>query len=141
MRPDGDREGLVAHHLQVPGGTDRAEWPDELIRDEFAARRAPDADWTLERGPTRRCRRWRVPASRAFIELHGGGSAQLLDPSPELYLDRVWRATRFSYDMTRMPHTRPDGGTFGRRLQLARLRRITASRPAAAEPAGPPLTW
>lgn len=60
-------------------------------------------------------------------------------------LDRVWQATRFSYDMTRMLHTRPDGGAFDRRLQLARLRRITASRQAAAELAanytGLLLTW
>lgn len=71
--------------------------------------------------------------ARALIELHRTGSAQLLDRYSELCLDRVWQATRFSYDMTRMLHTDPDGDAFEHRLQLARLRRITASRPAAAE--------
>jgi p-hydroxybenzoate 3-monooxygenase len=32
-----------------------------------------------------------------------------------------------------MLHTQPDGDAFDRRMQLARLRRITASRHAAAE--------
>ncbi|NGO13262.1 4-hydroxybenzoate 3-monooxygenase [Streptomyces sp. HC44] len=71
--------------------------------------------------------------ARAFIELHRTGSPQLLDRYSELCLDRVWQATRFSYDMTRMLHAQPDGDAFEDRLQLARLRRITASRPAAAE--------
>ncbi|MEV0226415.1 4-hydroxybenzoate 3-monooxygenase [Streptomyces sp. NPDC050704] len=71
--------------------------------------------------------------ARGFAELHRSGSAQLLDRYSELSLDRVWQATRFSYDMTRMLHAQPDGDAFENRLQLARLRRITASRPAAAE--------
>jgi p-hydroxybenzoate 3-monooxygenase len=171
-------------YLQVPNGTDPAEWPDERVWDELAARFAIDADWTLERGPITAksvtpmrshvhepMRHGRlllagdaahiVPPTgakglnlavsdvrvlaRALIELYESGKAQLLDRYSELCLDRVWQATRFSYDMTSMLHTRPDGGAFDHRLQLARLRRVTASRQAAAELAanytGLPLTW
>ncbi|MFD8042383.1 4-hydroxybenzoate 3-monooxygenase [Streptomyces chartreusis] len=71
--------------------------------------------------------------ARALIELHRTGSAQLLDRYSELCLQRVWQATRFSDDMTRMLHAQPDGDAFDHRMQLARLRRITASRHAAAE--------
>ncbi|MEE1941289.1 4-hydroxybenzoate 3-monooxygenase [Streptomyces sp. TRM 70361] len=38
-------------YLQVPNGTDPADWPDERVWDELAARFAVDGDWTLERGP------------------------------------------------------------------------------------------
>ncbi|MGP3924332.1 4-hydroxybenzoate 3-monooxygenase [Streptomyces sp. 8N616] len=38
-------------YLQVPNGTDPAEWPDERIWDELDARFAVDGDWKLERGP------------------------------------------------------------------------------------------
>lgn len=40
-------------YLQVPGGTDPADWSDERIWDELDARFATDADpgWKLERGP------------------------------------------------------------------------------------------
>ncbi|MEU9207299.1 4-hydroxybenzoate 3-monooxygenase [Streptomyces sp. NPDC048415] len=71
--------------------------------------------------------------ARGFAELYRTGSGQLLDRYSQLCLGRVWQATRFSYDMTRMLHAQPDEDAFEYRLQLARLRRITASRPAAAE--------
>ncbi|MFC8242784.1 4-hydroxybenzoate 3-monooxygenase [Streptomyces chartreusis] len=71
--------------------------------------------------------------ARALIELHRTGDTQLLDRYSELCLQRVWQATRFSDDMTRMLHAQPDGDAFDHRMQLARLRRITASRHAAAE--------
>ncbi|MFD8074815.1 4-hydroxybenzoate 3-monooxygenase [Streptomyces sp. NPDC059718] len=38
-------------YLQVPGGTDPADWSDERIWDELDARFAVDGDWKLERGP------------------------------------------------------------------------------------------
>jgi len=69
----------------------------------------------------------------ALTDLHRTGSTQLLDRYSELCLSRVWQATRFSYDMTRMLHAQPNGDAFESRMQLARLRRITASRHAAAE--------
>lgn len=71
--------------------------------------------------------------ARAFAELHRGGSEQLLDEYSRMCLSRVWQATRFSYEMTKMLHAQPDGDAFENRLQLARLRRIAASRHAAAE--------
>ncbi|MFE0525885.1 4-hydroxybenzoate 3-monooxygenase [Streptomyces sp. NPDC058954] len=71
--------------------------------------------------------------ARAFTELHRSGSEQLLDDYSRVCLSRVWQATRFSYEMTKMLHAQPDGDAFEARLQLARLRRITASRHAAAE--------
>ncbi|WP_328982557.1 4-hydroxybenzoate 3-monooxygenase [Streptomyces mirabilis] len=159
-------------YLQVPNGTDVADWPDERIWDELAARFAVDGDWRLERGPitAKSVTPMRsyvhepmshgrlflagdaahiVPPTgakglnlavsdvrvlaRGLIESHRTGSTQLLDQYSDLCLERVWQATRFSYDMTRMLHAQPNGDVFGHRIQLARLRRITASRHAAAE--------
>ncbi|MEV6179261.1 4-hydroxybenzoate 3-monooxygenase [Streptomyces sp. NPDC052016] len=71
--------------------------------------------------------------ARAFEALHTTGSARPLDGYSDRCLERVWQATRFSYDMTRMLHAQPDGDAFDHRMQLTRLRRITASRHAAAE--------
>ncbi|MGI5380039.1 4-hydroxybenzoate 3-monooxygenase [Streptomyces sp. CA-251387] len=71
--------------------------------------------------------------ARALAEHYRTGGGQLLDRYSELCLQRVWQATRFSDDMTRMLHVQPDGDAFDHRMQLARLRRITASRHAAAE--------
>ncbi|MGW6731045.1 4-hydroxybenzoate 3-monooxygenase [Streptomyces sp. NPDC055013] len=71
--------------------------------------------------------------ARALVDLRRTGNTQLLDSYSELCLQRVWQATRFSDDMTRMLHAQPDGDAFDHRMQLARLRRITASRHAAAE--------
>lgn len=38
-------------YLQVPNGTDPADWPDDRIWDELEARTAIDTPWKLERGP------------------------------------------------------------------------------------------
>ncbi|MER7722564.1 4-hydroxybenzoate 3-monooxygenase [Streptomyces sp. NPDC096323] len=38
-------------YLQVPNGTDPADWADERIWDELDARFAIDGDWKLRRGP------------------------------------------------------------------------------------------
>ena len=38
-------------YLQVPNGSDPADWSDERIWDELDARFAIDGDWKLERGP------------------------------------------------------------------------------------------
>lgn len=71
--------------------------------------------------------------ARALTGLYRTGDSQLLDKYSDLCLQRVWQATRFSDDMTRMLHVQPDGDAFDHQLQLTRLRRITASRHAAAE--------
>jgi p-hydroxybenzoate 3-monooxygenase len=159
-------------YFQVPNGTDVADWPDERIWDELAARFAVDGDWRLGRGPvtSKAVTPMRsyvhepmshgrlflagdaahiVPPTgakglnlavsdvrvlaRGLIESHRTGSTQLLDQYSDLCLERVWQATRFSYDMTRMLHAQPNGDVFDHRIQLARLRRITTSRHAAAE--------
>ncbi|MEV0174128.1 4-hydroxybenzoate 3-monooxygenase [Streptomyces sp. NPDC050803] len=69
----------------------------------------------------------------ALTEWCRTGGTQLIDRYSEVCLERVWQATRFSYDMTKMLHAQPDGDAFDQRMQLARLRRVTASRHAAAE--------
>ncbi|MFD6314539.1 4-hydroxybenzoate 3-monooxygenase [Streptomyces nigra] len=71
--------------------------------------------------------------ARGLEELHRTGDSRILDHYSELCLRRVWQAVRFSDDMTRMLHTRADEDAFDHRTQLARLRRITGSRDAAAE--------
>jgi p-hydroxybenzoate 3-monooxygenase len=71
--------------------------------------------------------------ARALTALHRTGSAELLDRYSDLCLERVWQATRFSDEMTKMLHAQPDGDAFESRIQLTRLRRITASHQAAAE--------
>ncbi|MDT9698422.1 4-hydroxybenzoate 3-monooxygenase [Streptomyces sp. P17] len=71
--------------------------------------------------------------SRALAAWRSTGETQLIDRYSDVCLARVWQATRFSYDMTKMLHAQPDGDAFDQRMQLARLRRITASRHAAAE--------
>jgi p-hydroxybenzoate 3-monooxygenase len=71
--------------------------------------------------------------ARAFAHLECTGSEQLLDSYSQLCLERVWQATRFSFDMTTMLHAQPGGGAFEERLQHARLRRIADSPQAAAE--------
>ncbi|MFF7354022.1 4-hydroxybenzoate 3-monooxygenase [Streptomyces filipinensis] len=38
-------------YLQVPAGTDAAEWPDDVIWTELRRRLETDDDWRLERGP------------------------------------------------------------------------------------------
>ena len=58
------------------------------------------------------------------------------DPGPaDAYsaasLDRVWRATHFSWWMTSMLHVDPDPDPFGAQLQLAQLRYVISSRAAA----------
>jgi p-hydroxybenzoate 3-monooxygenase len=167
-------------HLQVPAGTDPADWPDARVRDELAARLAvdddpdgiDDIDRTLEHGPVTvrsvtplrahvhepmRYGRLLLAGdavhglppiaatsldlavsdvtllARALVQLYTDGTAQLLDRYARLCLDRVWQAARFGDDLIRLLHTRPDGGAFDHRLQLAGLRRITRSREAAAE--------
>ena len=46
-------------------------------------------------------------------------------------LDRVWRATHFSWWMTSMLHVNPDADGFDRQLMLNQLRYVTSSQAAA----------
>jgi p-hydroxybenzoate 3-monooxygenase len=68
----------------------------------------------------------------ALAEYYSEGSPRALQAYSTTCLDRVWRAQRFSGWMTSMLHRYPDRDTFERRLQLAELRYVTASRAASA---------
>ena len=62
---------------------------------------------------------------------------------PDTALQRVWRATHFSWWMTSMLHT--TGDPFDAELQLSQLRRVCSSEAAARELAenytGLPMEW
>ncbi|GAA1808880.1 4-hydroxybenzoate 3-monooxygenase [Luedemannella flava] len=68
-----------------------------------------------------------APALIAWLR---DGDPSLADAYPAAALRRVWRATHFSWWMTRMLHPLP-GDPFTTQLQLAQLRYVTTSRPAA----------
>ena len=71
--------------------------------------------------------------SDGLVAWYRDGSATGLDAYSATCLQRVWRAQEFSNWMTMTLHRFPeDHGGFDRRLQLARLRRVTTSRSAAA---------
>ncbi|MFE9838472.1 4-hydroxybenzoate 3-monooxygenase [Streptomyces sp. NPDC005551] len=74
-----------------------------------------------------------VTFARALVHLRATGSAERLDAYSETCLRRVWQAERFSYDMTTLLHRAPDAPPFEDRIQLARLRRIAASRAAETD--------
>ncbi len=59
------------------------------------------------------------------------GDPGLADAYSAASLDRVWRATDFSWWMTSMLHVDPDPDPFGAQLQLAQLRYVISSRAAA----------
>ena len=59
------------------------------------------------------------------------GSWDLADAYSESCLDRVWRATHFSWWMTSMLHVNPAADTFDEQLMTAQLRYVTSSRAEA----------
>ncbi|MFD9631030.1 4-hydroxybenzoate 3-monooxygenase [Streptomyces violascens] len=75
-------------YLQVPNGTDLAEWPDARIWDELDARLATGADpgWKLERGPVVAksvlpMRSWVVEPMRYGRLLLAGDAAHIVPPT------------------------------------------------------------
>ena len=82
--------------------------------------------------------------ARAIVSRYADGSEDLLDAYSDSALRRVWRCTHFSWWMTSMMHV---GGNdpFDRDLQLAQLRYLASSRPAAESFAenytGLPVGW
>jgi p-hydroxybenzoate 3-monooxygenase len=58
-------------------------------------------------------------------------SWELADVYSDTCLDRVWRATHFSWWMTSMLHVAPGQDAFESQLQLSQLRYVTSSRAAA----------
>jgi len=67
----------------------------------------------------------------ALTSLLTGGSAKLADAYSDSCLERVWRATHFSWWMTTMLHSTPGAGALEAQLQLSQLRYVTDSRAAA----------
>jgi FAD binding domain len=53
------------------------------------------------------------------------------DAYSDTCLDRVWRATHFSWWMTSMLHVNPEADGFDQQLMLNQLRYVTSSRAAA----------
>jgi len=69
--------------------------------------------------------------AQALIEYYREGSSAGLDNYSHACLSRIWRAERFSFWMTSLLHLFPETGAFGRKLQLAELRYLVASRAAS----------
>jgi p-hydroxybenzoate 3-monooxygenase len=63
----------------------------------------------------------------AFAERYATGKTDALDRYSWTALQRVWAAEHFSWWMTSMLHRFPDGDPFGRRMQLAELRKVVGS--------------
>ena len=59
------------------------------------------------------------------------GSWKLADAYSDTCLERVWRATHFSWWMTSMLHVAPDADPFESQLQQSQLRYVTSSHAAA----------
>jgi p-hydroxybenzoate 3-monooxygenase len=70
--------------------------------------------------------------SRAFGGYYGDHRTDLLDAYTEVALQRVWRATHFSWWMTTMLHVSPDADEFSDQLARAQLRYVATSSPMAA---------
>lgn len=68
--------------------------------------------------------------SSAFLSYYRSGSALDLDRYSARALERVWRAERFSWWFTSITHRFPDMDGFARRLQIAELDYLQASRAA-----------
>ncbi|MEV0371638.1 4-hydroxybenzoate 3-monooxygenase [Streptomyces sp. NPDC050636] len=73
-------------YLQVPNGTDPADWPDDRIWDELAARSAVDAPWKVERGPITAksvlpMRSWVTEPMRYGHVLLAGDAAHIVPPT------------------------------------------------------------
>jgi p-hydroxybenzoate 3-monooxygenase len=69
--------------------------------------------------------------AEALTSLLAHGRGELADAYSAACLERVWRATHFSWWMTTMLHATPGAGPMEAQLQLAQLRYTTTSRAAA----------
>lgn len=67
--------------------------------------------------------------SRALVARYAG-DAGLLEKYPATALSRVWKASRFSWSMTRMLHNFPAEGDFLRRMQGAEIEYLAGSKAA-----------
>src|SRR5204862_379690 len=71
----------------------------------------------------------------AIAGSYESGDRSGLDGYTDACLRRVWRAGHFSWWVTSMLHRLPGGGPFDPELQLAQLRHVRSSPPAAPPPA------
>ncbi len=72
-----------------------------------------------------------VVLGNALVAALRDGSWELADAYSDTCLERVWRATHFSWWMTSMLHVAPGQDPFESQLQLAQLRYVTSSHAAA----------
>jgi len=72
-----------------------------------------------------------VALANALRALLVDGSWELADAYSDTCLERVWRATHFSWWLTSMLHVAPAADPFESQLQLAQLRYVTSSHAAA----------
>lgn len=70
--------------------------------------------------------------SRGLTDYYASGDAARLERYSETCLDRVWKASRFSWWMTSMLHRFEGSDAFTHRLQVAELDYIVSSRAASA---------
>ncbi len=157
-------------YLQVPPGTDVADWPDEAIWAELQTRLGLPG-WDLKEGPVLEKS---VTPMRSYVSepmrygrlFLAGDAAHIVPPTgakglnlamadvtvladalgalladgdgalagaySATCLNRVWRATHFSWWMTSMLHPTPGADAMEAQLQLSQLRYVTSSRAAAA---------
>jgi p-hydroxybenzoate 3-monooxygenase len=69
--------------------------------------------------------------ARALVALLRDGRSELVDTYSDACLDRIWRATHFSWWMTTMLHPVAGGDPMDAALQLSQLRYVVRSRAAA----------
>jgi p-hydroxybenzoate 3-monooxygenase len=69
--------------------------------------------------------------ARALAGYYADRREDLLAAYTDTALNRVWRATHFSWWMTTMLHKHPSGGSFRERLAAAQLEEIASSRAMA----------
>ena len=72
-----------------------------------------------------------VVLANALRAALGHSDWDLADAYSDTCLDRVWRATHFSWWMTSMLHVNPEADGFDQQLMLNQLRYVTSSRAAA----------
>lgn len=68
--------------------------------------------------------------SRALIRFFTDRDTSGIDAYSRTALARVWKSERFSWSLTTLMHRFPEGGDFGRRMQVAELEYIANSRAA-----------
>ena len=68
--------------------------------------------------------------SKALIEWFNEGNAAGLETYSARALARVWKAERFSWQLTRLMHRFPEDGPFERRMQVAELDYVASSEAA-----------